>query len=228
MRLILTLLLLSVVASARADWVKHDEGNDGTGFYYDPTTIKKNGEIVRVWTIQDLAQRGNHGELSVRALAEYDCKNKRHHNVSLAIYSGPMASGDILLSGNPSGTWSDIPARSIAAKLQQRLCTDWVKFFENVIHVTFYYNPATIKKNGNLARVWTIHDLAQPGTQGELSRRGHWEYDCEMERLRLLYRSTHSERMALGKLLRSSGTASEWRYIPQEGAFRTLLGILCK
>jgi len=92
----------------------------------------------------------------------------------------------------------------------------------------FYIDPATIRKDGNLVRVWQLHNHKQRNKNGELSDRVRWEYDCKQERARILSFSSHSEPMAGGKnLFQSSSEDIEWAHIPPNSVKETMLKIAC-
>ena len=81
---------------------------------------------------------------------------------------------------------------------------EWVMYFESDI-ATHYFDPATIRKDGHIRRVWLITDLRKRHKDGEMSRRLRSEYDCRQERMRILVISEHSEPMAGGVILRTEG-----------------------
>jgi len=90
---------------------------------------------------------------------------------------------------------------------------DWVQWSTNPqSKVTFYYDPASIKKTGNLARMTIMFDFDKPEKEGgklysSLVELG--EYDCKSSRLRVVRSTWHPERMGKGK-----GTASITRPEP--------------
>ena len=104
MRIVLTALLMLATAPAWAEWVKVDE-TDEVLIYVDPATIRKDGNLRRIWEMQDLKARDSDGSLSRRALSEYDCKGKRLRLLSLSTHSGQMATGKIIITVSPSGKW---------------------------------------------------------------------------------------------------------------------------
>jgi len=103
---------------------------------------------------------------------------------------------------------------------------EWVRFGYNDTF-TYYYDPAKIRKDGNMRRVWELHDLTQRNNIGEISRRMLVEFDCKQERARFLSASSHSERMAVGKVLRTEEGASDWHEIPPDTIDETLFNIVC-
>ena len=97
--LLLSLLLL-VTGSAWADWVALGAVDDET-FYIDPATIRKDGNLRKVWEIVDHKQRQRNGEFSIRSRKEYDCSGERVRTLTLSTHSGPMATGETIASGDP-------------------------------------------------------------------------------------------------------------------------------
>lgn len=67
MRVLISVLIVLVAAPAWAVWMKVWESKiSGTITYFDPDTIHKDGNLRRVWVLQDLKTRGKtekcHGE----------------------------------------------------------------------------------------------------------------------------------------------------------------------
>ncbi len=125
-KLISTLLiaLLFVSGSASAQWVKVDWTND-MSVYIDPTTIRKDGNLRKVWQLQDLKERDKDGELSRRFRSEYDCKNERRRLLSFSTHSEPMANGMSLYQSTADSTqWNDIPPRSVAETVLKIVCAN--------------------------------------------------------------------------------------------------------
>jgi hypothetical protein len=103
---------------------------------------------------------------------------------------------------------------------------EWVMLFEGV-SATHYLNPATIRKDGNLRRVWGISDLIERDEFGAQSRRVRYEYDCKKERYRYLEVSLHSEFMAGGKILHRINGDTTWMEIPPDTVVESALNIVC-
>ena len=122
MRTIVLLLGLLISAPAMAEWVKYWEGDNGDSYYYDPSTIKRNGNLVRVWEISDLKERSKSGVLSARMLPEHDCKEDRRRQLYFSTHSGPMSQGETLYSDTTTGPWRYIPPDTVAEDLLKILC----------------------------------------------------------------------------------------------------------
>jgi hypothetical protein len=123
MRILLILALMLLATSARAEWFKYAE-TDGADLYYDPATIRREGNLRRVWEIQDLKQLGGSGELSRRVLNEFDCKDERVRSLSVSGHSGQMARGNALLSISQTNEWTYIPPDTIFGVLLRIVCKE--------------------------------------------------------------------------------------------------------
>ena len=125
-KLLLTLLvpLLLGTGSAWAEWV-WVAGSDAVDKYIDPSTIRKDGNLVKVWEINNLKQRHKDGELSRRIRSEYDCNEELYRFLSFSEHSGPMANGTTLYAQDFSrkpDTWKQIPPETLVEKVLKRVC----------------------------------------------------------------------------------------------------------
>jgi hypothetical protein len=120
MRFILMLLLLIAGSPAWAEWVKVSETDDGSS-YIDPATIRRIGDVRRVWVLQDLKQ-SSIGVMSRRALEEFDCKEERRRILTLSSHSGAMASGDVIATDNSPGEWDYLPPNTPGATILGIVC----------------------------------------------------------------------------------------------------------
>ena len=121
MRLVLCLLLTLAATPAWAEWVKVSE-TDGNFFYIDPATIRRDGNLRKVWTINDLKQRHKDGTMSRRALYEFECKEERHRLLSISAHSDPMASGKVLEIDSEPDKWSYIAPNTPGENILRRVC----------------------------------------------------------------------------------------------------------
>jgi len=115
------MLLVLASGNAVAEWVQVAFSDTGV-YYIDPATIRKNGNLRRAWEIQDLKNRGRDGELSLRLLQEYDCKNDRSRILSLSLHAERMANGKVLASHPGDGQWDHIPPETIAEATFRFVC----------------------------------------------------------------------------------------------------------
>ncbi len=120
MRILLILLAL-VAAPAWAEWVAMGETADIVA-YIDPATIKKDGNLRRIWQLHELKQRDKDGTMSKRALVEYDCKEERQKVLSLSSHSEPWVGGKVLGSGSITSEWQYIAPNTTAAAILKIVC----------------------------------------------------------------------------------------------------------
>jgi hypothetical protein len=77
---------------------------------------------------------------------------------------------------------------------------EWLELGESGT-ATHYLDPASIRKDGPLRRLWELQDLKLRLPNGEYSRRSLFEYDCNAARFRILSVSAFSGQMASGEIL---------------------------
>jgi len=120
-KIILSVLMAAMSTGAMAEWVGYAESKT-TAFYLDPATIRKDDNFRKVWSVQDLKQRHKNGEMSLRLLQEFDCKEDRFRILSYSKHSGPMVSGEILGSQSSPSKWEYIPPETISNTLLEIVC----------------------------------------------------------------------------------------------------------
>jgi hypothetical protein len=100
-------------------WMKATEGADGTVFYIDRDSIKKEGNLLRVWELQDLKDKGPLEEKSRRVLVEYDAKSERRRVLSFSFHIESMGAGVTIKADQTPGKWTLIVPNTTAAVVFQ-------------------------------------------------------------------------------------------------------------
>lgn len=123
-RILFFITIAALCNPANADWVKVGEADDLT-YYFDAAAIRRDGNLRRVWILQDFKERRSLGELSLRALSEYDCKKWAHRALDMSIHSGNMASGKVLSTMDVSDTskWQPIPPKTVSERILITACS---------------------------------------------------------------------------------------------------------
>ncbi len=122
MKKLFLICLMMLAGSAWAKWVEYEETDKST-HYFDPATIRKEGNMRRVWAIQDLRKPDKvGGEMSVRVRNEYDCKNERSRTLGLSTHSEPMAGGTVLELGGEKQNWRAIAPESVNETIFNLVC----------------------------------------------------------------------------------------------------------
>ena len=119
---ILTCLLGAGAVPATADWTKvSDEGSFAQ--YVDYDTIRKDGNLRKVWALHDNKKRDEDGEMSTRFRMELDCKEERTRTLSISSHSQNMAGGALLrklTQENPK--WKDVVPNSVGDTILKIAC----------------------------------------------------------------------------------------------------------
>lgn len=114
--------LIMLAGSAWAEWVVYGKDNEATG-YFDPSTIRKDGNLRRVWELMDLSRRDENGEMSIRTRLEYDCMQERYRFLAGSTHSEPMAGGKTLRTQSENNVWEAIAPRTNAEKMLKIVCS---------------------------------------------------------------------------------------------------------
>ena len=125
-RILLTLTILQVWGAAPvcAEWLLVDR-NDKAKVYVDSESISRNGDVVRVWVLDDLktAQiRGFSTFLSTRAQEEHDCSKKRFRLVAIERFAGNMGTGNSIYKKSGESAWAPIPRETMAQSVWKFVC----------------------------------------------------------------------------------------------------------
>lgn len=129
MHVFLAAWLMLATTPAWAEWVAVG-GSDVSVVYVDSIdsasshkVSRKGGSLTRAWVLQDWKARRRDGVLSHRSLTEFDCTEGRSRTLSLAAYSGPMATGTILSFSDMAGNWVYVSAPgTVGASLLRFVC----------------------------------------------------------------------------------------------------------
>lgn len=100
--------------------------SDTAEYGIDKSSIEQNGDMRKVWVMLDYrkAQQTSLGKTfwSSRALMEMNCSKKEVRTRSLALYSGPKLSGEMLTSEGVFNQWQVAPPNSPVFNIMRSLC----------------------------------------------------------------------------------------------------------
>ena len=103
----------------------------------------------------------------------------------------------------------------------------WERFEVKDVSRTYYYDMASLERQGEFRRIWSLQDLRQPDAGGANSRLLHWEYDCARQLIRGLKGSGHAGAMGEGKIVYQSDKPTEWRRIASDTRGDGMMRRLC-
>lgn len=117
----------------------------------------------------------------------------------------------------------------VLAVLSGNAMAEWVLVGSNDTF-TVYANPSSIRKNGNIVRMWSMYDQKQLQhiEQGPfMSMVGQSEYDCKEEQVRSIAYSGYSENMGRGRPNFSSVETLDWSPIIPSTTNNKLWNVAC-
>lgn len=126
-RLLLFSLLVLSSSPAYAAWVPVAGKEDaGVTVYADPDTIHRNGNLVKVWHLNDfktvqIAQGNSY--LSIKAQHQYDCAEHRERIVALMKFSDHMGRGKVVYKDAYKRKWKPVKPRSLSHDLGKLACS---------------------------------------------------------------------------------------------------------
>ena len=121
MKKLFLVCLMMLAGSAWAEWVFHSETSKAN-HYYDPATIRKEGNMRRVWELRDMRERMKNGSISLRLRTEFDCKQERSRILGISGHSGSMAGGTVLSTEGEENQWDAIAPGTVAETMLEIAC----------------------------------------------------------------------------------------------------------
>ena len=123
--LLITFLLLSS-GPAYAEWVKVGDSDEaGKTVYVDPTTIRRNSNLVKMWQFYDYKNVQTVGGvrfLTAKEQWEFDCAEERSRVLALKQFSGNMGSGTVVYTNSQVGKWLPVMPGSMGQTAWKVAC----------------------------------------------------------------------------------------------------------
>lgn len=120
----------------------------------------------------------------------------------------------------------------LMALVSSNALAEWVQV-GNVETSAVYANPASIRRAGNRAKMWTLLDFKTTQQDSTNPRNGHlseiarFEYKCEEQRARRLYYSWHSGNMGRDTVVSSDADPTKWSPVPRGTIQEDLWKLAC-
>jgi len=123
-----SLIALMVLSSSPvyAEWVAVG-GNDQIGMttYADPGTIRRKGDLVKMWQLNDFktvqTMEGN-SFLSTKKQREFNCTEERTRILAATQFSGNMGTGEVVWRNANEQKWEPVVPESIGQTLWEFTC----------------------------------------------------------------------------------------------------------
>ena len=125
MKLLMGLLLLLVSGAASAEWTYAGESDEFI-HYVDRTTIRRNGNFVKMWSLTDYKKAkviNGTSTLSQRTQEGFDCKGEKWRTLALTTFSGQMLSGTVnSTDSSDTEKWVPVPPDTFSEKMWKIAC----------------------------------------------------------------------------------------------------------
>lgn len=121
-RLFLITLLVLSRGPVYAEWVSigSSEGKGGVTMYVDRDTIRRNGNLVKIWVLEDfktIQTVGGVSHLSGKRQMQYECAEERFYQLAITRFSGNMGNGNAGYSGSEERKWEPVEPESVGQAL---------------------------------------------------------------------------------------------------------------
>ena len=120
--IIFIILNLFFMNTSFAEWILGSTTKTDT-YYYEDSTIVKDGDITYIWILVDKKEVGEAGEMSTKAYLPIKCKLNQFQLVQMIYYPKKMGSGNLIERvDNPDIKWIAAAPGSAWAGLIKRVC----------------------------------------------------------------------------------------------------------
>ena len=121
MRILLAILLALTAVPAWAKWVAVTESGS-TVYYIDPGAIRKEGDLRRLFLLEERKRPGTGGEMSRKSQLEFDCKSGTSRTRGVSGYTGGMGGGEVLYNTRGNDRPHAVETDSVEGRVLARAC----------------------------------------------------------------------------------------------------------
>lgn len=121
MKYLLTLAML-ITSPAWAGWSFVTSSEEDAEVLVDFETLRKEGNLRRIWQLYNLSPNDKNGWGSVRSRVEFDCKNETLKTLSYSVYSKQFASGSVIHRRDEEQPKRDIAPETISWTVLKEVC----------------------------------------------------------------------------------------------------------
>ena len=122
-QIIVAVVLTVSAVPVMAGWMKYSE-SDESDQYIDLSSIRKSGDLRKVWQMWDYRIRGKYGQSSQTLRTEFNCKDETTRLLVVNGYEEPLANGKVLSSVTHNNDQRfDIPPDTAGARALELVCS---------------------------------------------------------------------------------------------------------
>ena len=122
-------VLMMVCSVSWAEWKKAGS-TDSFYAYYDKSTIRRNGKIVKMWQMKDYFEEQDEGNgknyKSQKLRHAFNCMDDTAALITVVAYSGSMGEGKIVFSGDikeEKWDWDSVVPGSVGEAMLEIACS---------------------------------------------------------------------------------------------------------
>lgn len=91
-----------------------------------------------------------------------------------------------------------------------------------------YVDLASLRVDGTLRRIWTLHDLTERDAEGDMSYRSLLEFHCPEGRYRSLQNLFFAGSMGTGRMSGRSSAPGAWRAVQPDSVAASIMRRVCR
>ena len=123
---LITLLMVNT-GPASAEWVAIGSSDSLGGYtvYVDPNTIRRNGNLVKVWALTDYTTLQNIADrsfFSSKTQNEFDCTEERQRELAVTWFSSKMGTGNGVWTNFDETMWRPVAPGSVGQGVWDFAC----------------------------------------------------------------------------------------------------------
>lgn len=124
MKPFLVSLLMLIASPAWAEWTYVVSSASGDERFIDMETIRKEGNVRKVWQLINFANPNQYGWNSQRGRIEIDCKNETVQLLGSSAFADKFAKGKAVFEAEKSSDPpTDIPPDSVMWTIMKKVCS---------------------------------------------------------------------------------------------------------
>jgi len=101
-------------------------GTNEFSTYADPNTIRRKGELVKIWVLYDhktVQTMAGESHLSIRTQEQFDCAEELSRTLSTSWFTGNMLNGELIDIDDGDQKWRAVPPVTVIKALWTFACS---------------------------------------------------------------------------------------------------------
>jgi hypothetical protein len=120
------LMMLSLTCFGE-QWNSVVMNDNNSVFFYDPDTVKRNGDFVQYWELSNYKEGITDGKvvvLSSKSLVEVDCRKNNYRTLRVIDYDKQSGQGKVLnVSLTEQSNWKSSLVGTVSSVMEERMCS---------------------------------------------------------------------------------------------------------